>query len=404
LYYGKKMSDNQSSRELDDELIKRELGGSINQKLSVKLKAHLARRKKETMDREGNDIESSVRSSPPLRSIRSDDEHQDNRGSVGPDRLQIDSNNDCNSAEECKEEYLDLVQLLSILMIPVFARAAWDHKHGKPVDNQHPHGQGIAGLEDDQQHTSRMSIIDRDNAELAQAEPVNHLAGAVDTTINAAAEAVNSVAGEAVNIITTAVVNNSEEVQSAFEIEQRKKFEEMKIQPEGLIGHVLSLMLKSVKAEEGSVLDKDLLKRILIAQSEYERAEDDELLDEMVEIAKGPENAEMNVEAFFRALASDIKAYDPTCESRVTTTIYDVFGFESWQEKRRHDDQMERGVKVGSGNEPDEENISILPESNHPNPSDDKAPSVANFNRFSFGHASLCSLHCDSLGVLHFVS
>jgi hypothetical protein len=61
----------------------------------------------------------------------------------------------------------------------------------------------------------------------------------------------------------------------------------------------------------------------------------------------------------------------------VTTTIYDVFGFESWQEKRRHDDQMERGVKVGSGNEPDEENISILPESNHPNPSDDKAPSVA---------------------------
>jgi hypothetical protein len=296
------MSDNQSSRELDDELIKRELGGSINQKLSVKLKAHLARRKKETMDREGNDIESSVRSSPPLRSIRSDDEHQDNRGSVGPDRLQIDSNNDCNSAEECKEEYLDLVQLLSILMIPVFARAAWDHKHGKPVDNQHPHGQGIAGLEDDQQHTSRMSIIDRDNAELAQAEPVNHLAGAVDTTINAAAEAVNSVAGEAVNIITTAVVNNSEEVQSAFEIEQRKKFEEMKIQPEGLIGHVLSLMLKSVKAEEGSVLDKDLLKRILIAQSEYERAEDDELLDEMVEIAKGPENAEMNVEAFSELL------------------------------------------------------------------------------------------------------
>jgi hypothetical protein len=79
-------------------------------------------------------------------------------------------------------------------------------------------------------------------------------------------------------------------------------------------------------------LDKELVKQLLIAHSEFERAEDDELLEEMVNVAKGPANAKMNLDAFFRALTSDIKAYDSVCESRVTTTIFDVFGNEPDEE------------------------------------------------------------------------
>lgn len=356
LYGEQSLDDNnnndKSSRELDDELIKQELGGSVNQKLSVKLKDHLARRKKEIIMEDtggGNEMDGNINNSLlPVSSLRSDDELQPNEGSAAAprDRQQNKRSTGSKSADEekCKEEYLDLVQLLSILFIPVFARALYDRDDITATDNQ------------SRQTLTNMSINNEKKFSQEDAA-VNPIADAFDTTMNTAAEAVNTVkdatinaAGEAVNVVTTAVGINKEEVQTAFEMEQWKKFEEMKVKPEGLIGHVLSLLLKSVKAEEESELDKELVKQLLIAHSEFERAEDDELLEEMVNMAKGPvANAKMNLDAFFRALTSDIKAYDSVCESRVTTTIFDVFGFESFV-------QIRKDTEDGAGNVPDEEN------------------------------------------------
>lgn len=348
LYGEQKLSDNnndKSSRELDDELIKQELGGSVDQKMSVKLKEHLARRKKELMETGGGNGMDNSMDNTLLPSVRTDDELQPNEGSAAPNRQQKSSITSSKSTEEkCKEEYLDLVQLLSILYIPVFARASYDHERATTGNNS---GEILTG-------TSVYSS--------QQGGTVNPVVSAIDTTINTAAEAVNvvedktvNVAGEAMNVVATAVGMNTEEVQTAFEMEQRKKFEDMRIKPEGLIGHVLSLLLKSVNAEEDSVLDKELVKQLLIAHSEFERAEDDELLEEMVNMARGSAPTKMNLDAFFRALTSDIKAYDPVCESRVTTTIYDVFGLESL-------DQIRRETKDGSaGNEQDEENATMPP-------------------------------------------
>jgi len=98
-----------------------------------------------------------------------------------------------------------------------------------------------------------------------------------------------------------------------------------------IISKVLKIiLLDSIGSEHPPPLTKDLLRTIFARYEEIELIQDDDLLDEMIEVASGGrENALLDHEAFARALTDDIKKYDARKESRVSTHYEDVFGIES---------------------------------------------------------------------------
>lgn len=84
------------------------------------------------------------------------------------------------------------------------------------------------------------------------------------------------------------------------------------------------------------ILNAKLVRRLLECYGEYERAADIELVDEMLRMAIGDRGggAEpiFNEETFVRALTADMEEWDVGCEDNISTAINDIFGFESYKE------------------------------------------------------------------------
>ena len=84
-------------------------------------------------------------------------------------------------------------------------------------------------------------------------------------------------------------------------------------------------LLEPIPGDDDPVVDETLVQLLLICHGEIERANNDELVKEMVELANS-DSGFFDDQALVRAISSDLKAWNPTCEETPTTFFYDVFG------------------------------------------------------------------------------
>jgi hypothetical protein len=106
--------------------------------------------------------------------------------------------------------------------------------------------------------------------------------------------------------------------------------------PVTIISDVLHTMLKNIgtsihTSDAYPIMNAALVKSLLMACGEYERASDQVLIDKMVEAASSHSGL-FDPETFVNALTNDLSLWTIGCEDNMTTTFYDVYGFESYPE------------------------------------------------------------------------
>jgi hypothetical protein len=178
------------------------------------------------------------------------------------------------------EEYLDIVQVVSILLIPTIARAGKAFRDGEEGDTGPP----MEALEESEllEDTDSKSWYDQQK----------HL-------------------------------RDKKRNKSRMEEEKRAS---LRPQPR-LIQDVLRFLLQGFDA--GAVnypprLDEDLMRSILLESGERERAQNKQLVREMVEAARSPSGL-LDEEAFANALTCDLEDWKVGSEDHVSTLYADVY-------------------------------------------------------------------------------
>ena len=97
-------------------------------------------------------------------------------------------------------------------------------------------------------------------------------------------------------------------------------------------------------------MNAELVRSLLLAGDEYERAADSVIIDKMVEVASSSSGL-LDEEALVNALTSDLSEWKVGCEDNETTTFFDVWGFESYREKERGR-RREASVREAENQEP----------------------------------------------------
>ena len=128
-------------------------------------------------------------------------------------------------------------------------------------------------------------------------------------------------------------------LQDEQEIDEKDKitdlFEESLQPPEGLLQYVLNIILHDVTDSiEPKVLNKELLAEIFRSYGESEIADDEEILEAMLKVARGGKVLDgeepvlmLDKETFTRALTSDVMVYDLKNEFSEQTVINEAEGF-----------------------------------------------------------------------------
>ena len=105
--------------------------------------------------------------------------------------------------------------------------------------------------------------------------------------------------------------------------------------PPGLLESVSKVMLHdSTGDHDGHLLTSDLVKKIFRCYGEHEMANNDELVEEMIQAAGGS-GIPLDASAFARALTNDVKLYDLKWETTKSTVLQDVFGDEDHNEAKK---------------------------------------------------------------------
>jgi hypothetical protein len=178
------------------------------------------------------------------------------------------------------EEYLDIVQVVSILFIPTIARAGKEFRDGEEGDTNPP----MEALEE------RKLPRDIDSNWYDRQK---HL-------------------------------RDSKRNKSQMEEEKQAT---LRPQPRTLIQDVLGFLLQGSEADAENWpprLDEDLVKSILIESGEHERAQNRQLVSDMVEAARSPSGL-LDEEAFVNALTSDLGDWKIGSEDRLSTLYADVY-------------------------------------------------------------------------------
>mmetsp|Transcript_4762 Transcript_4762/g.11274 ORF Transcript_4762/g.11274 Transcript_4762/m.11274 type:complete len:311 (-) Transcript_4762:4023-4955(-) len=116
--------------------------------------------------------------------------------------------------------------------------------------------------------------------------------------------------------------------------------QERLLPPSTIIADVLQDILSDTTDGASSTskpprLTPHLLRQIFVQYDELELVKDDTLIDDMIAVACGNKyGASLDVEAFARALSTDVNLYNPENETRYTEILTDVFpnGVEEEQE------------------------------------------------------------------------
>lgn len=120
------------------------------------------------------------------------------------------------------------------------------------------------------------------------------------------------------------------------------EFQSLRPQPESLLQNTLLFMIKSLdtpdehtKADTSQysypVLNADVVLKLLEAHGEYERAQDKVLVDQMVECCQSSSGL-LDLGAWLNALTHDVQQYEVGVEDRISTHTFDVWGFSTYKE------------------------------------------------------------------------
>ena len=171
------------------------------------------------------------------------------------------------SGADFPEQYIDLVQILSILLIPAVARAADEFKNGpreRPILPE-PTGHWLF-------HPIRRAVW----------KLLQHVAD-----------------------------------------KMHSHYEGMRPLPErSLARDILNILLRDIRECQ---IDEDLIQSLLLQCGEVERANNPQLIREMVEAAQSSSGC-LDEEAFFNALTGDLQELDVDSDYQFSTFFEDVFG------------------------------------------------------------------------------
>ena len=250
-----------------------------------------------------------------------------------------------NDDDDTPAEFLDLVQLLTVLLIPTFARLPLDLQTEQQASEDAP--TNPAGQQPE-------SIIHPNNTMETHAAagedgpPSDEEPSAVgaDNTKNTTAETTTT---------TTTTTSPSEprllgKLINRFVRYGRKKLgitddsDKCRFAARDFMDIGKRALLKSLLPDEDDeensddddhatpnhldgadpVVDEALVQLLLLSHGEIERANNPKLVQEMVALAKS-ESGLLDDEALLNALTSDLGPWDPTCTDVPTTFFYDVF-------------------------------------------------------------------------------
>jgi hypothetical protein len=125
-------------------------------------------------------------------------------------------------------------------------------------------------------------------------------------------------------LVRYAAAGNTEETNHPPEDIPDSEAPSLDPQPPELIDTVWKLLANSMGKVEGSpALTPEFVKELLTSHGEYERAQDEALIQEMIQVA-GSEL--FTKEAFLRALTVDVEQWKAGQEDEQSTYVHDVFG------------------------------------------------------------------------------
>lgn len=199
-------------------------------------------------------------------STKKDDQGSTANGNQDHSMVKTDDNGEDNGEDESDgmiEEYLDLVQIVSILLIPSFARIA-------------------AGGTSRHQHA----------ANATQDKKVDDL--------------------------------RLKDAVREFIVKSKQGAAEAPPTPD-ILENALSSMLSDLPEEQHDI-SEELVEYLLRKFGEYERAEDKQLIRTMTDLAKTPSSTTLTEEALLISSTSDLGPWDVESERRLSSFYYDVFG------------------------------------------------------------------------------
>ena len=205
----------------------------------------------------------------------------------------MDVENPCDGKRANREQYLDLVQIMGIILMPTLARA------GK------------------EWHDARLPQKEEEETPPRTYEGLK---------------------------------GRAQKLYDSFKDKQKQREEEsaesLRPKPENIIPDVLKTMLNTVHHDSLSpaVLDAELVRKLLIMHGECERAADPILIDKMVEAATAPSGL-LDEEGFVRALTGDLSAWTVGYEDRDTSSFFDVWGYDNYYEKALMEIEKEEAEK-----------------------------------------------------------
>lgn len=213
-------------------------------------------------------------------------EYVENGHRTFSDRCSIDTSSSISSPlEGNSEEYLDIVQALSVLLVPMFIKASQD------------------SIED----------TDKLNFEVMRVQ-----------------QAINS-KGDGVNILDTLEIMWKQH-QLKNELNSLKKKQSLLVD-HSLIEYIRQALVDSIQEDQSQpiLLSEHFVKSLLREYGEDLSASDSELVAQMVECATPPGNSlngSFNADAFTAALTSDVLSWESGVEDKVSTPFFDVYGYD----------------------------------------------------------------------------
>jgi hypothetical protein len=209
--------------------------------------------------------------------------------------------------------YLDLVQMVIIILIPTLTKFAKEWKTQNFIQSELLQGKYPSEMERLQgrlQKLRKKNPIESASVEVGLSEESFGQKGNID---------IESAALEGEN-------------------KPDPSLDSLSPKPDGLLEFVLSCICSSLRAQRQATLGADmendrgppevttdLVKSLLVMNGEFERADDSVLVQRMVDAAQSPSGC-LDESAFVNALTSDLGAWDVGCEDKMSTSLYDVFG------------------------------------------------------------------------------
>jgi hypothetical protein len=293
-----------------------------------------------------------------------------------------------------KVKYLDIVQVMSIVLIPALARFAKEGKQDTPIEapvEDIPYKDENNEDQEDESPAGETATLSKDDnkeespsdEEPEKVRPEKNREVRFDTQSEVKETGARRDDGERPSL------KDFGKAQSVREIDENAP----RLQPEpiGLIQDVLKMLLRdytnsslyeeaspeeaedplesgdpaSMEKEVAPLLTPKLVEALLLENGDFERARDAALIRRMVDAAHSP-SGRFDEEALINALTSDLDLWEVGCEDRQSTYVFDVFGtddipaFQRLGENQAKEQEDKEDLEDPSTKDDDDDTVKLL--------------------------------------------